>query len=68
MSALLQFWIYGADQDEDETFTFRIRRAELRVKGEIVPKQIGYQIQIDPARALEPTRPTYRSTEEEAGR
>ena len=55
-SALLQFWIYGADQDEDETFTFRIRRAEIRVKGDIVPKQIGYQIQIDPARALELTK------------
>jgi hypothetical protein len=55
-SALLQFWLYGADQDEDETFTFRIRRAELRVKGEIVPKQIGYQLMIDPARALELSR------------
>jgi hypothetical protein len=54
-SALLQFWLFGADQDEDETFTFRVRRAELRVKGEIVPKTIGYQIQIDPSRALELT-------------
>jgi hypothetical protein len=52
-SALLQFWLFGADEDQEETFTFRIRRAELRIKGEIVPKRIGYQIMIDPARALE---------------
>jgi hypothetical protein len=54
-SALLQFWLFGADEDQEETFTFRIRRAELRIKGEIVPKRIGYQIMIDPARALELT-------------
>lgn len=54
-SALLQFWLFGADEDDEETFSFRIRRAELRIKGEIVPKRIGYQIMIDPARALELT-------------
>ena len=54
-SALLQFWLFAADEDEDQRLTFRIRRAELRIKGEIVPKTIGYQVQIDPARALELT-------------
>jgi hypothetical protein len=54
-SSLLQFWLFGADEDDEETLTFRVRRAEIRIKGEIVPKTIGYQIMIDPARALELT-------------
>jgi hypothetical protein len=51
---LLQGWLFAADEDKDQTLTFRLRRAELRVKGDIVPKTIGYQIMIDPARILEP--------------
>lgn len=35
------------------TSTFRLRRAELRIKGEIVPKLVAYQVMIDPAKALE---------------
>jgi hypothetical protein len=31
---------------------FRARRAELRVKGEIVPKVVGYNVMIDPAKLL----------------
>jgi hypothetical protein len=38
---------------DEKTFFFRLRRAELRVKGDIVPKRIAYQVMIDPARALE---------------
>jgi hypothetical protein len=38
---------------DEKTFNFRLRRAELRVKGDILPKLIGYQVMIDPARALE---------------
>jgi hypothetical protein len=53
--ALLQFWLFAADEDKDQTLTFRLRRAELRIKGEIIPKTIGYQVMIDPARALELT-------------
>jgi hypothetical protein len=62
-SALLQFWLYGAqeemtpaggpEEDDKKTINFRLRRAELKVKGEILPKTIGYQFMIDPARALE---------------
>jgi len=62
--ALLQFWVDWSHQDmkpkgatvpvaDEKTFFFRLRRAELRVKGDIVPKLIGYQVMIDPARALE---------------
>jgi hypothetical protein len=36
----------------DTTTTFRLRRAELRIKGEIVPEFIGYQVMIDPAKLL----------------
>ncbi len=52
-SATLQLWLFGAQHDDDWTSTFRVRRAELRVKGEIVPKTLGYFVMIDPARALE---------------
>ena len=31
---------------------FRARRAELRVKGEIIPKLVGYNVMIDPAKLL----------------
>jgi hypothetical protein len=63
--ALLQFWLVGSHQNQtpdgesapvadEDTFGFRLRRAEIRVKGEIVPKRIAYQIMVDPARAVEP--------------
>jgi hypothetical protein len=62
--ALLQFWIDWSRQNEkvpgksvpvadEKTLTFRLRRAEVKVKGDIVPKLVGYQVMIDPARALE---------------
>jgi len=52
-SATLQLWLFGAHRDTDWQSTVRVRRAELRVKGEIVPKTFGYFVMIDPARALE---------------
>jgi len=51
-SALLQFWGWYQNDGEDTTTTFRLRRAELRVKGEIVPKVVGYNLMIDPAKLL----------------
>jgi len=33
--------------------TFRLRRAELIAKGEILPKRVGYQIMVDPAKVRE---------------
>jgi hypothetical protein len=63
--ALLQFWLVASRQNQtpegetapvadEQTFGFRLRRAELRVKGEVVPKLVAYQVMIDPARAIEP--------------
>jgi hypothetical protein len=56
-SAQLQFWAYGqsteVDGKRDLTSGFRLRRAELRVRGEIVPKLFAYNVMIDPSRALE---------------
>jgi hypothetical protein len=53
LGALLQGWFAGARQDSETTTTFRLRRAEIRLKGEIIPKLIAYQIMVDPARVLE---------------
>ena len=55
-SATLQFWAFGANQGGDTTTTLRIRRAELRVKGEIIPKTFGFNVMIDPARSLDNNR------------
>lgn len=49
---LLQAW-FVADHGDGTTSTFRIRRAELHVKGEIVPGAIGYAAMVDPAKVLE---------------
>lgn len=54
--ATLQFWAFGANQGGDTTTTLRIRRAELRVKGEIIPKKLGFNVMIDPARVLDNSR------------
>jgi hypothetical protein len=56
-SAQLQFWAYGQSTElngeRDLTSGFRLRRAELRVRGEIVPKLFAYNVMVDPSRALE---------------
>jgi len=51
--ATLQFWAFGANQSGETQTTARIRRAELKVKGEIIPKLLGFNVMIDPARALD---------------
>lgn len=50
--ALLQFWTLFTHNEDTTTSTFRLRRAELRVKGEIAPKLVGYQVMIDGAKTL----------------
>jgi Phosphate-selective porin O and P len=56
---LFQFWAFLQNQNTDNApppdtvDTFRIRRAEFRAKGEIIPKAIGYYLMIDPARVLD---------------
>lgn len=58
---LLQFWALGTytpsdvndlEGDSRTTSTFRLRRAEIRAKGEIVPEIVGYQLMIDAAKTL----------------
>jgi hypothetical protein len=49
---LLQGW-FLADRADETTSTFRIRRAELHLKGEIIPGRVGYAVMIDPAKVLE---------------
>jgi hypothetical protein len=55
----LQAWAVaehlGNARTEDNAWqsSFRIRRAEIRVKGELVPKTIGYVVMLDPARLLD---------------
>lgn len=51
-SLLLQDW-FTAGWNDPTTTTFRLRRAEIHVKGEIVPHEIAYEIAIDPAKVLE---------------
>jgi hypothetical protein len=53
--ALLQGWFLLEPNDET-TATFRLRRAEIKVQGEIIPKLVGYSIMVDPARALDARR------------
>lgn len=49
---LLQGWFLVGRAGETTT-TFRVRRAELHVKGEIVPDLVAYGLMIDPAKVLE---------------
>ncbi|MBI5501293.1 MAG: hypothetical protein HY907_13695 [Deltaproteobacteria bacterium] len=52
---LLQGWyvadFMGTNADEIDN-TFRVRRAELSVRGEILPDWISYKVMIDPARSV----------------
>ncbi|MBL6975535.1 MAG: hypothetical protein ISR64_07385 [Deltaproteobacteria bacterium] len=52
LAALLQGWMKVAHQ-EDTSSTFRVRRAEIKVKGEIVKDLFGFGVMIDPAKLLE---------------
>lgn len=52
LSALLQGWMKVAHQ-EDTSSTFKVRRAEIKVKGEIVKDLFGFGVMIDPAKLLE---------------
>jgi hypothetical protein len=60
-SALLQFWAVASRQSvrdpvDKTSLFFRLRRAELKVKGDIVPERIQYQLMLDGARVLEPSQ------------
>lgn len=49
---LLQSWVTAAGVGELDT-AFRIRRAEIHLKGEVIPDRWRYALMIDPAKVLE---------------
>lgn len=56
---LAQGWfVLDRNDGKTTTSTFRLRRAEISVKGEILPKKVGVQIMIDPAKVREATSTT----------
>jgi hypothetical protein len=58
-SANIQIWAFAshlenpATPDESWNSTLRVRRAELKIKGEIIPKTFAYMVMFDPARLLD---------------
>ncbi len=51
--ALFQIWLWNQNQDDDNVLSFRVRRAEVKFKGEIIPKLVAYNIMFDVAKILE---------------
>lgn len=49
---LAQAW-FIVEHGDATSSTFRLRRAELSVKGEIVPEQVGYVVMFDPTKVRE---------------
>jgi len=58
-SVNLQVWAIGEHLGNNRTSdnawatSFRIRRAEIKAKGEIIPKTVGYMVMFDPSRLLD---------------
>lgn len=50
---LMQGWFLFERTGSAELSTFRLRRAELIAKGEILPKRVAYSVMIDPAKVRE---------------
>ena len=61
--ATLQITLFGANQAGETQTTARIRRAELKIKGEIIPKLLGFNVMIDPARALDNNKSTLTTSD-----
>lgn len=52
--ALLQSWFFLQKPASTSIYhQFRIRRTELKLKGEVVPKRFSFEVMIDPAQVLE---------------
>jgi len=62
--ALLQGW-FIVEHAEETSDMFRLRRAELSAKGEIVPKLVSYGLMADFAKVLEPSTTTIEIPGEE---
>ncbi len=50
---LIQAWAHASRQSGKTTSGFRLRRTELKVKGDIVSELLSYQVMFDPAKVLE---------------
>jgi hypothetical protein len=51
--ALLQAWVFSAHTEHEPTNTmFRLRRAEIKVRGEVAPGQISYYLGVDFAKTI----------------
>lgn len=56
---LAQGWfLLDRNGGKTTTSTFRLRRAEISAKGEILPKRVGFQVMFDPAKVREPVNTT----------
>ncbi|CAN5920481.1 hypothetical protein BH11MYX3_BH11MYX3_18100 [soil metagenome] len=56
---LMQGWfLLDRNGGKTTTSTFRLRRAEISAKGEILPKRVAFQLMFDPAKVREPTSAT----------
>ena len=53
LGILAQGWFVLERGNDLTTSTFRLRRAEISVKGEILPKHVGYSIMFDSAKVRE---------------
>jgi hypothetical protein len=71
-SALIQIWGVADDTETSATTThfdstFRLRRVELRAKGEVVPKTVAYYVSFDVAKTLSFTNTNVAVTNGQAG-
>jgi hypothetical protein len=56
---LAQAWVQTERAgDTTQVMQFRLRRAEMSVNGEIIPKRVAYRIMFDPAKVRETTKVT----------
>lgn len=55
LGLLMQGWfvVDTTSSQPNPTSTFRLRRAEIAAKGEILPKRVGYKVMFDPAKVRE---------------
>lgn len=54
----LQGWFQFSDR-YDSAYSFRLRRAEISAKGDIIPGLVSYAVMFDPARVLEPANKNF---------
>jgi len=54
--------------DDEWASSFRVRRAEIRAKGEIIPKTVSYLVMFDPARLLDLKTADVSSTPDSSGK